>query len=187
MLAKEAAIQSKYTLAQLASFLEDKGEKGSPERGKKIFQKANCYKCHRFGTEGQGVGPDLSSVRRRFQRKEVLESVLDPSRVVSDQYKSVTIATADGLVYTGMLLPPPGPDKKALLLSNAERIEIAKKDIETEKPATASVMPEGLLNELSLAEIADLFAFIETSRFGELPASPVKGAANQPVTASGSR
>jgi len=159
--------QTKYTFEQLAEFLENdpRGRKGDVERGKKVFAKVKCAKCHRFLNEGEIVGPDLTSLRRRFQRKEIIESTVYPSQVISDQYRMETIVTTEGLIHNGMPIPNAGGDKVVLLLSDATRIEIAKEDVEERQKSKISVMPEGLLKELTLEEIADLFAFLETSKF----------------------
>lgn len=165
--------KSRYGLDQLVQFLDQdpKGMAGDPVKGKEIFTKANCIKCHRFKNEGEGIGPDLTTVRRRFQRKEIIESILTPSQVISDQYKSVTIYTTAGLVHSGMPVPNTGNnDAVVLLLSDATRITIPKSDIEELVPAKVSVMPEGLLKELDLQQIADLFSFLETSKQNEEPA-----------------
>jgi putative membrane-bound dehydrogenase-like protein len=164
--------KTKYSYQQLVDFLEQdpRGQQGSAERGKAIFAKANCIKCHRFVKDGEGVGPDLTTVRRRFQRKEIVESLVLPSQVISDQYRMVTIETVDGLVYTGMPLPQQGKANTVLLLlSDATKLEVPKKKIEEMTTSKTSVMPEGLLKDLSLEEIADLFAFLETSKSNPEP------------------
>lgn len=182
-LAKAPAVVSKYSLTQLQSLIEreERNQTGDERRGQKAFAKANCVKCHRFQLEGQGVGPDLTSIRRRFQRKEILDSILHPSQVISDQYKSVTVVTKDGLVSSGMALPTPKTDVVTLLLPTANKVEIPKSDIEEIKDSKVSVMPEGLLNELSLEEIADLFALLETSKYSDAPAPQASPSASLPT------
>ena len=99
-LPKADSAKSKYTFQQIADLSEHDG-RGSAERGRLIFTKAKCVKCHRFQSEGEGVGPDLTSVRRRFQRKEIVESIVYPSQVISDQYRMVQVETKEGQVYVG--------------------------------------------------------------------------------------
>lgn len=155
-----------HPFAELNAFLDSEaGQQGSVERGKLMFAKANCLKCHQFKTEGQGIGPDLTSVRRRFQRKEIVESIVYPSKVISDQYRSLTVVTSAGLVYTGLPLKQDNPNKLVLVLSDATKLEVSVADIEERSPAKVSVMPEGLFKDLSLSDIADLFAFLETSKY----------------------
>lgn len=171
-LAKEDVDKNKYSFQQLVDLIEKspQAEHGDAKRGREIYAKANCIKCHKFLKDGEGVGPDLTSLRRRFQRKEIIESILTPSQVVSDQYRSVTIATTDGRIYAGMPLPDAGkPRTIVLLLSDATKVEIPKDTIDENVPSKASVMPEGLLKELSPQDIVDLFAFLETSKSNPEP------------------
>jgi putative heme-binding domain-containing protein len=174
-LPKSETTKSKYTFDQILD-LTAHDSHGSAARGRAVFTKAKCVRCHRFQSEGESVGPDLSSVRRRFQRKEIVESIVYPSQVISDQYRMVQVVTREGQVYVGM--PVPGiskNDKLVLLLSDATKLEIPKARIEEQNPSKISVMPAGLLDALSVGEIADLFAFLETSKFN----APVAQAAGR--------
>jgi putative heme-binding domain-containing protein len=100
----------------------------------------------------------LSNVSRRFQRKEILESVVYPSLVISDQFAAKSVVTVDGKTYTG-LVGETG-DGVVVLQTTGEKINLAKADIEQIVPSRKSAMPEGLFNTLSAAEIADLFAYL---------------------------
>jgi putative heme-binding domain-containing protein len=174
-LAKADSTKSKYTFQQIADLSEHDG-RGIAERGRLIFAKARCVKCHRFQSEGEGVGPDLTSVRRRFQRKEIVESIVYPSQVISDQYRMVQVETKEGQVYVGMPIPGSSKnDKLVLLLSDTTKLEIPKSRIEEQTTSKISVMPAGLLDPLSLQEVADLLAFLETSKFN----APVAAAAKK--------
>ena len=62
-----------------------------------------CIKCHRFGNEGGAVGPDLTAVSSRFARRDILESILEPSKVVSEQYQNVVVTTTTGKTIVGRL------------------------------------------------------------------------------------
>ncbi|MDA1214952.1 MAG: HEAT repeat domain-containing protein, partial [Planctomycetota bacterium] len=171
-LPQEETEKSKYNLQQLTELANH--DAGDAARGKLAFTKGKCIKCHKFLNEGENVGPDLTSVRRRFQKKDVVESLIFPSQVISDQYRMVTIVTTSGLVHNGMPIPTAkDKDTVTLLLSDATRLEISKKEIDEQIASKTSVMPVGLLNELSPEEVADLFAFLETSRLNPLtPATP---------------
>ena len=148
---------------------------GRADRGRMIFTKARCVKCHRFQSEGEGVGPDLTSVRRRFQRKEIVESILYPSQVISDQYRMVQVETKEGQVYVGMPIPGVSKrDKLVLLLSDTTKLEIPKSRIEEQTASKISVMPAGLLDPLSPQEVADLLAFLETSKYNAPVAQATK-------------
>jgi putative heme-binding domain-containing protein len=151
--------EAKQVYAAVLDFLgSPQAAEGDPERGAAVFEKAQCIKCHRYGTRGEGIGPDLTNVSRRFQRKEILESVVFPSLVISDQFAGKTVLTTDGKVYAG-LVGETG-DGIVVLQTNGEKVNVAKADIEKIAPSKQSAMPGGLFDKLSQTEIADLFAYL---------------------------
>lgn len=137
------------------------GHSGEIRRGAQVFEKAQCVKCHRCGGTGEGIGPDLSNVMRRFQTKEVVQSVLYPSQVISDQYASKTIITDDGRSFTG-IVGAAGADAIVVLQANGEKVTLDKDAIDEVEPSSKSAMPDKLFENLSLEEIADLFAFLRS-------------------------
>ena len=94
--------------------------------------------------------------------------------VISDQFRSVTVVTTDGLIHTGLPLPQPARATCAAAPRRHAVADSARQDRRAE-PSRISVMPEGLLNPLTLDEIADLFAYLETTRSAALE-SPGAGA-----------
>ena len=117
---------------------------------------------------GHFVGPDLTSVSRRFTRRDLLMSVLNPSLVVSEKYRNVQIVTNDGRTITGRAIAS-GDYRSPIVrvatdpLNPTQVVEISKRDIEIHRDSTLSPMPEGLLNTLTRSEILDLLAFLEAS------------------------
>jgi putative heme-binding domain-containing protein len=136
-------------------------------RGRRLFREVLCSHCHRRGTEGGVVGPDLSSVGNRFSRRDILASILDPSRVVAEQYRNVQVVTREGRVITGRPLTQGDYRSPSLRIATdpldaTKIVEISKSDIESHQPATLSPMPQGLLNTLDEAEILDLLAYLQS-------------------------
>ncbi len=165
--AVERPFVQKWTVDEIADSLEQLNETRDVERGRAMFLAANCHRCHRVGREGTLVGPDLTFVRSRFSRRDLLESIVAPSKVIADNYQTVRVVTTDGKVYSGRIVP--GGDYRSPQLRLAtnpnaphEVTEIDKINIETQSPSPISWMPEGLLNTLSKDEILDLLAFIES-------------------------
>ncbi len=150
--------KNKWKLAQLLSHLENPLHVGDATRGAAVFDKANCVKCHKFANRGEGIGPDLSAVTKRFQRKEIIESVLFPSLVISDQFIAKNIQTKDGRQFMGIV--GEAGDNVVVLQPNAEKVTIAKKDIEQMVASKISAMPEGAFDKLTIEEITDLFAYL---------------------------
>jgi putative heme-binding domain-containing protein len=155
--------ESRWKQSELLAWLEKdpRGIKGDVIKGKAIFTKANCIKCHKFGTEGEGIGPDLTTLSKRFKRGEVLESILAPSKVISDQYRSSTILTQDGRSFIGLAAEQGG--MITILLQDGTKMTIKSSDVESRYASLVSVMPEKLLDELRREEIADLFAYMEST------------------------
>lgn len=154
-----------WTVAELSPKL-DQGSRGRNfERGRQAFADAQCLACHRFGREGAGIGPDLTAVSARFTRRDVLESILDPSKVLSEQYENTTLTLKDGEEHTGRLIEET-PDFVVLLpnpLAPENKLSIKTADIKARAASKISPMPVGLVDGLSQEEILDLLAFIESS------------------------
>jgi putative heme-binding domain-containing protein len=151
----------RYSVSQVSSYMNDPQTKGDAERGHLLFTKAQCANCHRFGAFGDSTGPDLTSIASRFSRREIIEAVVNPSKVISDQYKSQTVLTEDGQQFSGMLVRESAG--YTVLQSDGNKVQIADSDVNEIKEDSTSSMPEGLLDNLDESEIRDLFAYIYSS------------------------
>ena len=132
------------------------------ENGKRAFAAARCVVCHRFGGDGGATGPDLTQAAGRFGVKDLVEAIVEPSRVVSDQYRASVIATDSGQVVTGRVVNESGDS--LIVVTDPEDsskvVEIPRKSIEAIKPSTVSLMPEKLLAPLNENEVLDLLAYL---------------------------
>ena len=135
-------------------------EQGNPVNGEQIFRRAelNCLKCHAVGGAGGKVGPDLVSVGSSAQMDYLVDSILVPNKNVKEGYQSLVVATDDGKVLTGIKVRQTDTD---LLLRDIEDREfgIPLKSIEDQKSGT-SLMPVGLVDKLTRAELIDLVRFM---------------------------
>lgn len=143
---------------------EDLARVGSIERGREAFAAAQCTQCHRAGAQPGGVvGPDLSSVAKRFNRRDLLDAILEPSKFVDDKFRLAVITTRGGAAFTG---PIAHEDEQLVALDGGSAgdnlIELPKSTIATRKVSDVSPMPPGLLNILTKEQIADLLAFLES-------------------------
>jgi putative heme-binding domain-containing protein len=132
------------------------------EHGKWYFQICQCINCHRMGDIGGLYGPDLTMISRRFSRQQILESIIEPSKIIADQYGSVTVLTDDGHAYNGRIVDE--SEEKIVLQPNPtsrERIHIPRSDIESMTKSKVSPMPEHLLDILRPADILDLVDYVE--------------------------
>jgi putative heme-binding domain-containing protein len=131
-------------------------------QGKALFNAVACVVCHRFNNEGGGVGPDISGAGNRYSVRDLLENIIEPSKVISDQYESQQLDLADGSTVVGRIV---GEDKGDLLvMSNPfmpeEKTRVKSADVKARKVYPISMMPPGLINALNPDELKNLLAYI---------------------------
>ncbi|MBX9627007.1 MAG: c-type cytochrome [Gemmataceae bacterium] len=153
-----------YTVAELAPALEQGLKAGGRDfdRGRKLFAAAKCFSCHRYDNEGGSYGPDLSGVAGRFSPRDLLESVVDPSKEVSDQYQAVEVRTLDDRVVVGRIVNL--SDNVVMINTNmldpGSTVNVDRGTIDSMKPSKLSMMPAGLLDTLAEDEVLDLMAYM---------------------------
>jgi putative heme-binding domain-containing protein len=152
----------KWTLDELVPLVESGMKHRDYDRGRKLFGAANCFACHRFGSEGGANGPDLTGIAGRFSNRDLLETIVDPSKVVSDQYAAVVIQTVDGQTITGRIinLSNDNMDVNTDMLAPGATVKVDRREVVAMKPSTISMMPTGLLDTLHDEEVLDLVAFL---------------------------
>jgi putative heme-binding domain-containing protein len=132
------------------------------EGGKRAFAAARCVVCHRFGTDGGATGPDLTQAGGRFSVNDLVDAIIEPSRIVSDQYRATTISTDSGQVVTGRIVNETGDS--LIVVTDPEDsskvVKIPRKSIEATKVSTVSLMPAKLLSSLNQNEVLDLLAYL---------------------------
>jgi putative heme-binding domain-containing protein len=152
-----------WTVADLAPLVEQ-GVKGGRnfERGRKLFGEAGCAACHRFDNDGASVGPDLTNLAGRFAPRDLLESIIDPNKEISDQYGAILITKKNGDLVTGRVGNLNGDNLMVLenMLAPNDFTNVKRQDIESIQPSKVSMMPEGLLNTFNQDEILDLVSYL---------------------------
>lgn len=151
-----------WTMAEVVPLVDAKLQGRNFEHGRAMFAAASCFSCHHFAQEGGSVGPDLTGLAGRFSPRDVLESVLEPNKVISDQYAAVVIETTTGKVITGRVTNF-NDDKITVntnMLDPNATETVTRGEIEHMERAATSMMPTGLLNTLNESELLDLMAFL---------------------------
>jgi len=152
-----------WTVNELVPIVE-RGLKGKRNfaRGRELFGAVGCASCHRFDNDGASVGPDLTTLAARFSVRDVLESIIEPSKAISDQYGAIVIRKKDGDVVSGRVGNLSGDNLMVLenMLAPNDFTNVKRQDIESIEPSKTSMMPEGLLYSLREDEIQDLLAFL---------------------------
>ncbi len=160
-----------WTMEDLQPSLGEVTSGRSFASGKATFATAQCLACHRFGNEGGAVGPELTAVSSRFTHRDILESILEPSKVLSEQYMNAIVTKKDGDEVIGRIAEE--NDQKVVVIVNPltpVRVEVMKSDIEKRTLSKVSPMPEGLVNTFTKEEILDLIAYMESGGKESAPA-----------------
>ena len=142
-------------VARIRAVLND--TPGDPLGGPAVFGKL-CAQCHILQGAGQSVGPDLTGVGRN-DYDLLLSNVFDPSLVIGAGYTATTVALTDGRVLSGLLVED-SPDRIALKLQGGTVEVIPRSQVEDRIASDVSLMPEGIEDQLTPTELADLFAYL---------------------------
>ncbi|HEX4000073.1 MAG TPA: PVC-type heme-binding CxxCH protein [Pirellulales bacterium] len=147
--------------AELERLVAEVRAKGDPARGEAIFrrQDESCSKCHSIGGVGGQVAPDLSSIGASAPVDYLIESVLEPSAKIKDGFETTIVTTDSGRVFTG--IKNRQTDKDLVLRdANDHEISIPLSSIDTAERSRTSLMPVGLADGLTRAELVDLVRFL---------------------------
>lgn len=157
---------SKETSAWL-TLLQGIAEPADLDHGRRLFHSriAQCASCHRRNGRGNVVGPDLSRLAAAGDHTWLVESVLQPSLRVAPEYQPRTLILKDGRVFTGIRLR--SYTKETIRDSNGQNQTFDRGDIESMIDSHISFMPNGLANLLTLNELRDLIAFLESDEAAE--------------------
>jgi len=131
------------------------------EKGRDAFQATGCRQCHRLQEEGGTVGPNLTGIYQRLTPQKLLESILEPSKEVSDQYATYQFVCHTGLIITGQVERE--DDERIIVRTGTglgDVLELAVDDVDDRIKSPISNMPAETLNFLERDQILDLLAYI---------------------------
>jgi uncharacterized repeat protein (TIGR03806 family) len=129
--------------------------------GQTAFRETGCNQCHRFAGTGGAVGPDLAGVGHRLPARELLESILEPSKLIADDYATHDFELLDGETVSGRIEREDG--RRVVLrpvASESAATEIEKKKIRRRQRSALSPMPAGMVNTLTEEQVLDLLAYL---------------------------
>lgn len=139
-------------------------EGGDAESGRRLFFTRPgplCSQCHQYGGRGGRVGPDLTRIGEQQSRERIIASIIRPSQEIAPHYQAWTLMTTDGLTRQGLRLPEGGDDgTEPYADPDGNLFELRSDQIELRSPSEASIMPEGLVDRLSVEDLRDLVAFL---------------------------
>ncbi|HZX72915.1 MAG TPA: c-type cytochrome, partial [Cyclobacteriaceae bacterium] len=151
-----------YTMELVQPWVSDELSARNFENGKKMFDAALCSTCHQIQGKGSNIGPDLTALGTRFSQKDILDNIINPSKVISDQYGTSIILLKSGTSVLGRVV---NEDAKNVYISQnpfaPEQLRTVAKDqiVSTKVSETSSMLP-GTINRLNEDELKDLLAYL---------------------------
>ncbi len=139
-------------------------EPGDAAAGRRLFFSsvgARCSVCHQFAGRGGRIGPDLTQITRTNSREKIITSILQPSREIAPEFQPWILETTDGRSLVGLRLPKPGDDgMEDYADPTGKKFTLPSGKIETRTASAKSIMPDGLEQLISIADLRDLIAFL---------------------------
>jgi len=157
-----ARAQQQARLSELAEVLTG----GDVQRGRELFfanKKAICASCHAVQGQGGQFGPDLTKIGAIRAPRDLLEAVVLPSASFARGYEPFNVVTTDGQVIAG-IIGRETADAIHVVGTNRVELRVPRAAIDTIAQSTTSIMPEGMDNQLSRQDLADLIAFLGSLR-----------------------
>jgi putative heme-binding domain-containing protein len=160
-LPSERSFVKNWGFDDLAQSLDQMEHGRSYETGARVFRELRCIDCHRFAGDGGGAGPDLTGVAVKRTPRELLESILAPSKQIAPEFADTIVVTSDGSLFQGRI---GAEDDQKLVLHTADAladpVTVLKHEIDERYLSSTSTMPERLLDTLNKSEILDLLAYL---------------------------
>lgn len=153
-----------WTVDELVAATQEANENPDFVRGQRLFAEASCFKCHRVSGRGGTIGPDLTGVGRRFTVRDLLEAIVEPNKVISDQYRSTSFIMADGRTISGHIANMGGDSLSVMtdMTKPSDFTDVKRSDIEEMEPSNVSMMPTGLVDTFTREEILHLLAYLRS-------------------------
>jgi putative heme-binding domain-containing protein len=131
-------------------------------QGKAMYAATLCARCHHFNGEGGNIGPDLTGAGNRYTMRDLAENIIEPSKVISDQYGTDQIDLKDGGLVVGRVVVE--ENGKMFVMTNPfapdELTAVPSANVKGRTPFNVSMMPPGLINTLNKDELLDLIAYL---------------------------
>ena len=134
---------------------------GNAEAGKVLFRNQSCVSCHTIANGQQPRGPHLVDIGKRYKKKELLESIVDPSKKIAQGFDSWTFVMSSGKVHNGFVVLE-SAEIVTIRQNDGLSLELLQDDIEERVKQEISMMPKGIVGNLTPEQLADLTSWLQT-------------------------
>ncbi|QDT98901.1 PVC-type heme-binding CxxCH protein [Gimesia aquarii] len=161
---KRKSKQQKPAKDQLAKWMQVLSGPADSQAGQRLFfhpKGPGCFRCHQIDGRGQQVGPGLIRMQGRIalNRERLVEAIINPSKDIDPGFLPLTIVTIDGQTASG-IYHKHNNKERSIYDSNGKILSFKISDIEEMIPSKTSIMPNGLVDQMTLQEFRDLIAYL---------------------------
>lgn len=154
-----------YTTADVVALVAN-GLKGRNfEQGKAMYSSTLCINCHKMNGDGGNIGPDLTASGKRYTVSDLMDNIIEPSKVISDQYGTEHIGLKDGSTVIGRTIVE--ENGKIFVMTSAFAPDVLTtldaEQVQLRQPFNVSMMPAGLINALNQEELLNLIAYLQSA------------------------
>ena len=153
-----------YTVEDVAALAQTGMQGRSFEQGKAMFSSTLCINCHHMKGDGGNIGPDLTGAGQRYSLRDLMENIIEPSKVISDQYGTEQLDLKDGSTVVGRVIVE--ENGKLFVMTSAlapdAQTAVDAAQIKKRSVFNVSMMPPGLINGLNKDELLDLIAYLQS-------------------------
>jgi putative membrane-bound dehydrogenase-like protein len=132
---------------------------GDAARGRTRFL-GTCSVCHRQGPDSVGteVGPDLGEIHRKFDRRGLVEAIVDPNAAIALGFNAQLFVTTRNQPYIGFLQ---AEGATVSIRDGYGRVhQLRGAELAARVPLTTSLMPDPVSLGLAEQEVADITAYL---------------------------
>jgi len=159
-------------IAYVRSLAETRGDsdwhpyyEGDPAEGEKLFfdpkQQFSCNKCHVLNRRGGGIGPALDRIASRRAPQYIMESIIKPSKDIDPRFEQLMVVTESGKIINGIRINETNFSVQ-LREQDGKFHSLNKRDLEEVQVLETSLMPEDMVQKMTVKQLHDLFAYLMT-------------------------
>ena len=134
--------------------------KGDIALGEQLFTRNTCGACHTTSQDQPQKGPYLGNIAQTYKRPDLAEAILDPNKTIAQGFATNVFTLKDGTINMGFVVRE-GADKVTMRNVAAQESTYDVKDIAKRDTLPTSIMPPGLVNNLTVKEFASLLDYLE--------------------------
>ena len=135
--------------------------KGVVSLGKQMFARQTCTSCHAASLDEPQKGPYLGNIAQTYSRTDLAMNIIDPGKTIAQGFATELFTLKDGTAQMGFVTFESADQVKARNIA-AQEFTWETSDIVKRDKLPNSLMPPGLVSNLTIREFASLLDYLES-------------------------